>query len=442
MLTSTSFAPLYGRFAEIFGRKYSFLAAIFIFEVGSLICGLATSMNVLIVGRAVSGMGGGGIFSLSLIIISDIVSIRDRPKYQGIIGAVFGLASVVGPLLGGLFTDSLSWRWCFWINLPIGAVTFVAVTFLLRFPSPQGSMLSKLQRIDYLGTILIIGATICLLIPLEYGGSTWPWVDWRTLTMLFLSMILFGLVIVAENYAHEPIIPPSLFENRSVYALLAIAMLLGASFFGLMFYLPSYFQMIKGDTATKAGLETIPLVGGVVVFSISSGQLVARFGYYVPPIYFGSIMLTVGSAMMSTLNQHSTTAQQIGYQIIAGIGIGSMIQMRVIGIQSSVSPHNIAVATATSSFCQSLGGSIGVAVVGAVFNNILDDRLGPMANLVRHAPSGIRNYIKDPATLEFVLESYSQAFDASYKVVIPLAALIFFVAMLVKQAKPDRTRKI
>ncbi|KAI8916447.1 major facilitator superfamily domain-containing protein, partial [Entophlyctis helioformis] len=334
LLTSTSFAPLYGKFADIFGRKSSFLFAIIVFLVGSVICGIAPSMDWLIVGRAIAGVGGGGIFSLVIIIISDIVSFRDRGKYQGIIGAVFGLSSVIGPLVGGAFTDNLSWRWCFFINIPVGIITIIVIVFLLKFPPTEGSIASKIKRIDFLGTFVIISAVIALLIPLQYGGDKWEWTDAKTIGCLCLSAALFiAFIFVELKVAAEPVVPGSLFENVSVYMFLLISFFIGGAFIGLIYYLPSYFQSVNGDSATQAGLETIPLVGGVVLLSILSGQLVSRYGYYVPFLYFGSVVLTLGIALCSTFNQYTTRAQQVGYLIIAGCGLGSMLQIRVIGIQ-------------------------------------------------------------------------------------------------------------
>ncbi|KAH6586224.1 hypothetical protein BASA50_000689 [Batrachochytrium salamandrivorans] len=436
LLTSTAFAPLYGKFADIFGRKPTFLFAVAIFEIGSLICGAANSIELLIVGRAVSGVGGGGIISLVLIIISDIVSFRDRGKYQGIIGAVFGLSSVLGPLLGGTFTDTLSWRWCFYINIPIGGITFAVILFLLRFPSTTGSAWSKLSRVDLLGTILIVATVICLLIPLQYGGGQWAWSDWRIIVMFIVALIFLALFIIVEiKVSSEPVIPPAMFENASVYALLTVAFLIGASFFGLVYFLPSYFQLVNGSTATQAGLATIPLVGGLVVMSIITGQLVSRFGYYKPFLFIGSILLTIGAVLISTLSQHSTHAEQIGYLLLAGLGVGCMIQIRTIGIQASVSPHNIAVATSSSTFFQSLGGSIGVAIVGTIFNNVLQSQLGPeLAKAVSSNPDGIKHMSE--AQRNVVLDGFTAAFGTSYKATIPLAAIIFLVAFVVKQKPP------
>nr|KAJ3418031.1 hypothetical protein HK105_000452 [Polyrhizophydium stewartii] len=435
LLTSTSFSPLYGKFADTFGRKATFLFAVAVFEIGSLICGVATSMNILIFGRAIAGVGGGGVISLVLIIISDIVSFRDRGKYQGVIGAVFGLSSVLGPLLGGAFTDGLSWRWCFYINLPIGGITMVVIFFLLRLPREEASTFEKFKRIDFLGTALIIAAVICMLIPLQFGGNQWAWSDWRTIIMIIASAVIFVAFFLVEAFVSvEPVLPPSMYENRSVYAILFIAFTLGASFFGLVYFLPTYFQIVNGDSATSAGLSTIPFVGGLIVMSIGSGIIVSRWFYFTPFFFVGSVVLTVGALLMSTMTQYSTRAQQVGYQLIAGLGVGSMIQMRTIGIQASVTPENIAVATAAATFFQSLGGSIGVAIVGTVFQNVLANELGPKFSvLVSRDPSAVRTLPEPSRT--FVLDGFSKAFNISYKTTAPLAGLIFIAALFVKQAR-------
>nr|KAJ3404559.1 hypothetical protein HK105_003892 [Polyrhizophydium stewartii] len=393
-------------------------------------------MELLIFGRAFAGVGGAGIYSLVLIIISDIVSFRDRGKYQGFIGAVFGLSSVLGPLLGGAFTDGISWRWCFYINLPLGAVSLFVVTVFLRLPGPEGSVAAKLKRIDYLGTLFVLAATICLLISLEFGGKDWAWSDARTIVLLVLAVVLFAVFLVVEaKFAVEPLLPPSMYENPSVYSILAITFLLGASFFGLVYYIPTYFQIVSGNTATQAGLQTIPLVGGVVVFSIVSGQLVSRFGYYTPFFFVGSAFLVVGSALMSTLNQFSNRGMQIGYLLLAGVGIGNMIQIRILGIQASVTPHNIGAATAASAFFMFLGGSVGVAIVGSIFNNVLQNEIGTdLSELVTRNPTGVGSL--PTAVRDKVLDGFSKAFDTSYKAIIPMAGLIFILALFVRQARP------
>ncbi|KAL2912915.1 hypothetical protein HK105_207586 [Polyrhizophydium stewartii] len=434
-ITSTAFTPLYGKLADIFGRKFAFLSAILVFEAGSLLCGIATSMNVLIVGRAVAGVGGGGIMSLVLIIISDIVSFRDRGKYQGIVGAIIGLSAVIGPLLGGAFTDGLSWRWCFYINLPIGGVAVAIVAVLLRYPPEPRSgepMSVKLRRIDYFGMALILGAVICLQIPLDFGGDKWAWMDWRTIFMFDGAALLFIAFGLIEAYvAIEPLLPPAIFRNATLISLLVYSFLYGASFFGLLYYLPTYFQLVNGDTATQSGLSTMPLLAGVAAFSVISGVLVSRFGQYKPLIFGGAIVLCVGAGLISTFGQHTSRAAQIIFQIISGCGIGCLMQMRVIGIQASVAAEHITVATSGSTFFASLGGSIGVGIVGAVFKNVLHDQLNPhISEIVANSPTAVRQ-LPQPM-LDQALDGFSTAFQTAYKVIIPLSALIVVCGFFIK----------
>ncbi|KAJ3046062.1 hypothetical protein HDV00_003812 [Rhizophlyctis rosea] len=448
LLTATPIAPLYGKLADIFGRKGMFMFAIAIFEVGSAICGAAPSMVALIVGRAIAGIGGGGLFSLVLIIISDIVSFEDRGKFQGIIGAVFGLASVAGPLLGGAFTDShLTWRWCFYINLPIGVFTIIVVFFTLKFPRPEGSMMQKLKRIDYLGTTILVAAVICLLLPLQLGGNEWAWNSAQTIVLFILAgALLLVFAYVEARIAVEPVIPPSLFENRSVPLICAIAFCLGASFFSVVYYISYYFQIVYGDSPMKAGIESLPLMAGVVVFSIACGQFISRTGYYTPLFFSGGTILTIGIALISTLSETSNKGMQIGYLLLAGIGVGNLIQTRVIGAQASVSLKNIAVVTSTVNFCQTFGGVIGIAIVGTIFNNKarsnLEEALAGIPNSSSFA-GGLEAIFNQPALVSqlpipdaakvAIIHAFVQALSLAYKIALPFAILIVILAVGVKQ---------
>ncbi|KAJ3056698.1 hypothetical protein HK097_005099 [Rhizophlyctis rosea] len=444
LLTATPIAPLYGKMADIFGRKACFMFAIAVFEIGSAICGAAPNMVALIIGRAIAGIGGGGLFSLVLIIISDIVSFEDRGKFQGIIGAVFGLASVAGPLLGGAFTDShLTWRWCFYINLPIGIFTIVVVFFALRFPQPTGSISQKLARVDYLGTIVLIAAVIALLLPLQLGGSDWAWNSPQVVVLFIVAILLLLLFAWIEmKVAVEPVIPPALFENRSVPLICAIAFCLGAGFFSVVYYITFYFQIVYGDSPMKAGLESLPLMFGVVIFSIICGQIISRTGYYTPLFFTGGALLTTGVALISTLSESSNRGMQIGYLLIAGVGVGNLIQTRVIGAQASVSPKNIATVTSTVNFFQTFGGVIGIAIVGTIFNNAAADNL---REALAQLPAGSPPLPFDPATApsavtslpepvrSLVIHAFTQALSLAYKCALPFTALILVLAVGVKQ---------
>ncbi|KAJ3069005.1 hypothetical protein HDU98_007911 [Podochytrium sp. JEL0797] len=377
LMTSAPFGALYGKFADLFGRKWVFVFALVIFEVGSFLCGIAPSMGILILGRAVAGVGGGGIFSLVLIIISDIVSIQDRGKYQGMIGAMFGLSSVIGPLVGGAFSDHVSWRWCFYINLPLGVITVATVMIFLKFPIPEGSFESKVRRIDFWGIVTLFAAILLFLTPLQLGGAVWAWSAPQTIIMFVLSPIVFAAFVYVENrVASDPIIPAGMFVNSSVPALLVVAFCMGAGFFSAVYYISLFFQVVNGNSATTAGVQTIPLVFGVVLLSISSGIYISKTGNYRRMLLIGPVFMIAGATLISYLNGGSLLVQKIFYLVIFGIGAGFMIQTRVLGIQASVPIAFIAIVTAISQTCMTLGGAFGVSVSGSIFNNIISEDVG------------------------------------------------------------------
>ncbi|KAJ3193970.1 hypothetical protein HK101_003723 [Irineochytrium annulatum] len=453
LMTATAFAALYGKFADIFGRKWVFVTAIIIFEAGSALCGAAPTMEWLIVGRAVAGAGGGGIFSLVLIIISDIVSMQDRGKFQGVLGGVFGLASVIGPLVGGAFADKVSWRWCFFINVPVGAITVATVITFLRFPPPEGSAKEKLGRIDFLGSFLLFAFVVSLITPVQLGGSSWAWNSAPAISMFVVAAAFLGAFIFVElKVSKEPIIPASLFMNYSVPAFLLIAVWLGAAFFSAVYYISLFFQVVYGDSATQAGVETIPLVFGVVILSILSGQIVSRTGKYVPFVYIGGCVMVAGSILTSTLSPSSGRVQQVFYLLILGLGVGCLIQIRVLGIQASVDGPRIAIATAVSTFCQTLGGAIGVALIGGIFNNVLVKNVSSKPTLLAFLESKgmdpgdlnlpvVRGMLsstpgQDQALGELI-DAFAGAFSISYKIIVVFPILILVCALFIKQAASD-----
>ncbi|KAJ3187326.1 hypothetical protein HDU85_006614 [Gaertneriomyces sp. JEL0708] len=445
MLSTTACTPTYGKLADIFGRKPTFLSALAIFLIGSALCGAAQSMTMLIIGRAIAGVGGGGIFAMILIIVTDLVSFRDRGKYQGIFGAIFGVSSVVGPLIGGAFTDGVGWRWCFWINLPLGALVVTVIYFVLDIPSPKAPLREKFGRIDYLGTPLLIIGTSLILTPLQLGGSDWDWDAPQTIALFIVgAATIIAFIYVERNIAKEPVIPGGVFENWSVILIQLIAFCLGANFFAMVYFISIYFQVVAGASATEAGIKCIPLILSVSLFSIAGGQSMSRLGRYKFTFFIGSVLLTVGCGMISTLDEGSNQGMRIGYLVLAGAGIGTMIQARIIGVQASVSLSNIAVATALVNFSQQLGGVIGLAVVGTTFNNVLSDKLSDYApsksfeevnremELVHTYPEPLRTDV-----MRAVVESLSIAF----KVLIPLAGSIFLIALGVKEYRESFSRK-
>ncbi|KAJ3289469.1 hypothetical protein HDU79_004052 [Rhizoclosmatium sp. JEL0117] len=353
-MTAAPLGTLYGKFADIFGRKWVFVFAITVFEIGSLLCGAATSMEFLIVGRAIAGVGGGGIFSCVLIIISDIVSIRDRGKFQGLIGATFGLASVIAPLLGGAFSDNGLWRWCFYINLPLGAITLFTVIAFLNFPPEEGSLNEKIGRIDFLGAVVLFAAILCLVTPLQLGGSLWDWNAPQTIALLVLSVVFFAIFAYVElKIAKEPIVPASIFINSSVPSLLAVSICLGAEFISGVYFISLFFQVIFNASATQAGLEIIPVVVGLVIMSIGSGLYVSKVGKYRHFLFIGPVVMAGGMVAISFLNGDSP------------------VQIRILALQASVPRELIAIATAVSQTCNSLGSAIGISITGTIFNNVV-----------------------------------------------------------------------
>ncbi|KAJ3091386.1 hypothetical protein HK100_007185 [Physocladia obscura] len=352
-------SPLYGKFADIFGRKTMFLFALISFEVGSLICGVANSMKMLIAGRAIAGIGGGGVFSLSTGI------------YQGPFVAVMGLSLVIAPLIGGAFSDYLTWRWCYFINLPFGAVVAIFVALFLKFPPTEGSIREKIKRIDGLGAALLFAAITCFLTPLQLGGSTWAWNSGQVIGMFIISVGFFFIFAYVEiKVAKEPIIPTTLFINRSVTIILFMSLFVGAVFFGVAYYLTFFYQIVYGYSATKSGVQLVPFVIGIVVTSIICGIFMSRFGRYTHFFYIGPVIITAGTVLISFFTNQTPVAQRIISMLIFGVGIGNVLQTRTIGAQASVPHELIAVVTALIQTGNILGGAIGESITGTIINNL------------------------------------------------------------------------
>ncbi|KAJ3400165.1 hypothetical protein CcCBS67573_g02295 [Chytriomyces confervae] len=471
MLSSCALCTMYGKLADIFGRKLAFLVAVVVFEVGSLVCGVATSMGMLIAGRAIAGMahclvsvssfmtnaelpgvGGGGIMSLVLIMLSDIVSIQDRGKYQGFIGGTYSIASVVGPLVGGTFVDNLSWRWCFFVNLPIGLVTFLIVMFLLKLPAPEGNFMDKLRRVDFIGIALLTISIVLLLVPLQLGGAEWAWGAWYTILCFVLSCVFFVVFGIYEGRVEEAIVPYALFSNTSVPALLVIAISIGASLFPAMYYISVFFQVVQGATATIAGVKSVPLIFGVVVVSVCSGLFVSKTGQYRILFFIGPVVMSVGIYLVSTLNQYSSTVMNVFYLLLFGMGVGPLNSIGVVAIQSSVDTKMIAVATAVQRTCQQLGGAFGVSLIGSIFNSALASNIEQRAVHLPEAVALLRKggFQVDPkevfqvvellqvnqttpvyaSALNEVVEAFVGAFRISYLWLLPFPVLILLANTL------------
>ncbi|KAJ3103634.1 hypothetical protein HDU97_009973 [Phlyctochytrium planicorne] len=452
LLSSTSFSVLYGKISDIFGRKPTFLFALVIFLAGSTVCALAPSLPVLIAGRAIAGVGGGGICTLVVIITSDIVSIADRGKYQAISGAAVGLAWTIGPLMGGALSDHASWRYCFWINIPLGFITLITFTIFMK-SSPTSSIKENIRRIDFLGSVVLMAAVCCLITPLQLGGSTWDWNAPQTIGLFGTSTVLFAIFAYIElQISQEPIIPYNLFTNRSVPALLFIAFLLDAALFPGLFYVSLFFQVCYGMSAVQAGLQTIPMVFGYVLMVIISGQILSRTGHYLPFLYIGPLIIITAIGLSSTLSSTSTTAQQIGYILITGVGRGTISQIQILALHASVDSSKLAVATSVSQFCQALGGTIGIAVMGTILNNLFSmnirDNPTIMKVLGNINPAKVnlpmlREALRErsPTLLTELINAFVGAFQISYRSLIAWAGLMFIMAFFVKDYKLKKRPK-
>ncbi|KAJ1566816.1 hypothetical protein HK405_008298 [Cladochytrium tenue] len=447
-LTATAFIPSYGQLADLFGRKWVFMSAIVIFEVGSALCGAATSMNMLIAARAVAGLGGGGIFSLVIIIISDIVAIQDRGKYMGILGAFFGVSSVAGPLLGGVFVDNLTWRWVFYINLPFGAVTILTVIFFLNLPHEKSvDYMAGLLRIDWLGTFLLVCCVVCLLIPLEGGGTLYAWDSPIVISLFVVAGVLLITLIYVEGWvAGNPIIPFDLFKDTQVVASFLVPFFFGSSFFGLIFYLPQWFEVVIGSSATNAGIHTLPMILGLVVLSILSGVLASATGHAFPFIPIGAILILVSGAVCGLLDESSQLWAQVIYLLVGGIGAGSVVQTMLLVGQFSVPTERMATMTALINFWQTIGGVLGLAAFSVTFNNKL---LGYVVENIAEAqvfinetqlgialasPEMIR-VVLDPEQQAPVIHGYVQTLRIVFLMTIPFAGAMFIVSMFMKKTK-------
>jgi MFS family permease len=358
LLTTCSFQLIFGKLYTFYSVKWTFLAALAVFEIGSIICATAPTSVAFIVGRAIAGLGSAGIFSGAILIVTYTVPLHQRPLYTGIIGGMYGIASVAGPLMGGAFTDSprLTWRFCFWINLPFGFITAVFLFFFFKSPrakAAKSGFKAKLIQMDLPGTAVFLPAVICLLLALHWGGSKYEWKNGRIIALLVLAgLLIVGFVIIQIFQGENATVPPRIYLNRNVWSTALFAALVGGSFFILMFYLPIWFQAIKGASAVKSGVMSLPFILGMVIFSMVAGGLVTVVGYYTPFMYIAAIAMPIGAGLLSTLKPDSGHAKWIGYQVIFGLGIGCGFQQPLIAAQAALPLEDIPVGTAIMMFSQ------------------------------------------------------------------------------------------
>ncbi len=389
LLASTVVGPLYGKLGDLYGRKIVLQTAIVIFLVGSALCGLSQNMFELIAFRALQGLGGGGLIVVTIAAIADVVSPRERGRYQGFFGAVFGVSTVIGPLLGGFFVDNLSWRWIFYVNLPIGLIALVVIAS--AFPSRAEHVR---HAIDFLGAALLAGGLSAIVLYTSLGGTTYAWDSPGMIALAVAGVLLLVAFVFAESRAAEPILPLELFRNRIFALTSVIGFIVGLALFGAITYLPLYLQNVKGHSATSAGLLITPMMAGVLITSIGSGQLISKKGRYKPFPIAGTAIMTFGLLLLSRLAVDTTTVEAGVYMLVLGLGLGMVMQVLVLAAQNSVDYRLLGVATSGSTLFRQIGGSIGVAIFGAIFANQF------AGNLAKQLPSGIElPSAADPAAI-------------------------------------------
>jgi EmrB/QacA subfamily drug resistance transporter len=440
LLASTITGPLYGKLGDLYGRKRVLQAAIVIFLAGSMLCGLAQSMAQLIAFRTLQGLGAGGLMVVTLAVVGDIIPPRERGKYQGYFGGVFGVSTVIGPLLGGFFVDNLSWRWIFYVNVPLGilALSVIAVTF-------HAPVVKQRHQMDYLGAALLAGGLAAIVLFTSLGGTTYAWGSPQIIGLVIASVVLLPLFVYVESRAAEPILPLALFRNRTFAVTSGVGFIIGFALFGAVTYLPLYLQVTKGASPTKSGLQLTPLMGGVLLMSIVSGQVISRVGRYrIFPIV-GTAVTAVAMFLLSRLEVGTSTAVAAVYAFVLGLGIGMVMQVLVLAVQNSVDRSMMGVATSGSTLFRQIGGSIGVALFGTIFANRLHielaQRLPAGARIPKTInPAGIRHL--PPAAHNAFAEAVAAALHPVFLTAAAISLLAFGLAWLLRDVPLRREVKV
>lgn len=431
LLASTVTAPLYGKISDLYGRKVVFQTAIILFLAGSILCGLSQNMGQLIAWRGLQGLGAGGLFVMAMTIIGDILSPRERGRYQGYFGAVFAVASIGGPLAGGWFVDNVDWRWVFYINVPIGLIALFVTGSALNLPFAR-----RPQPIDFVGAATLVVSVSALLLAMVWGGNEYEWGSPLIIGLLVIGAVVGLGFLWWERRAVEPILPPRLFGNRTFALTSASGFIIGLAMFGGIVFLPLFLQVVVGASATNSGLLLVPMMGGIIGSSVIGGRLTTRTGRYKIFPVIGSALATVAFVLLSTMGVGTVLATASIYMFVLGVGVGLIMPILVLAVQNSVDFSDMGVATSSANFFRSLGGSFGTALLGAVFTGQLATRLaglipddgggqlisGPAA--IAALPDGVRS---------LVIEAFASSISTVFLVAVPFTAVALVISLMMPE---------
>ncbi len=442
LLAQTVVTPLYGKLGDLYGRKIVLQSALVVFLAGSALCGLSTSLDELIAFRALQGLGGGGLMVSAQAAIGDVVPPRERGRYTGLFGAVFGLASVAGPLLGGFLTSDLSWRWIFYVNLPLG----VFALFVLAATLPAASERVH-HTIDYLGIVLLGAGLSAIVLGASLGGTSYAWGSATIVGLGIGGVLALAAFVVCERHAREPVLPPHLLSNRVFAVTSAVGFVVGFALFGAVTYLPLFLQVVKGASPTGSGLQLVPLMGGLLVTSIASGQVITRTGRYKAFPIAGTAVMTLGLYLLSTMNSRSGVGVIFAFMFVLGLGLGMVMQVLVLAVQNAVGYADLGVATSGATLFRSIGGSLGTATLGAIFANRLSEelkRLLPASVAAKAGNSGgevdPKQIARLPAPLHAdYLHAFTNSLSSVFVTAAGFAAVGFVLTWFIRELKLRET---